>query len=314
MYCLVVPFWKKTFDSIGYTYSYNKNLYDLKLWQIVEIEFKSEIWFWIVYDFIDKIDFDENKLKNIINIKSSTIFIDSYRLFLLKYISERYYTPIHNSLSLFIPKDLINKVINNKLKYNEKKYIYSNNNQLYLSPPQEKIYNKIKKSDSNKFLLYWVTWSWKTHIYIKLILDSLLKWEQSLLLIPEIILWNQIFKKIKDFFWSDVLLINSTITQTKKTKYFLDIANWNAKIVVWTRSSIFYPFKNLWLIIMDEEHDNSYVSDQSPRYKSIDIVNKITDLNKNKLILWSWTPSVENMYKWIKWEYEILNLLDKYKN
>lgn len=313
MYCLVIPFWKKTFDSIWYTYSYNKDLTNLELWQIVEIEFKNEVVYWIVYDFIDKIEFDENKLKNILSIKNNQCFINWYRLYLLKYISEKYFTPIHNSLSLFLPKDLINKVINNKLKYSEKKYIYSNTKKFNLNTSQENIYNKIKNSEYNKFLLYWVTWSWKTHIYIKLILVSLLKWEQSLLLIPEIILWNQIFKKIKDFFWDDVLLINSTITQTKKTKYFLDIYNWNAKIIIWTRSSIFYPYKNLWLIIMDEEHDNSYISDQSPRYKSIDILNKITDLNKNKLVLWSWTPSVESMYKWLKWDYEVLNLLDKYE-
>lgn len=313
MYCLVIPFWKKTFDSIWYTYSYNKDLTNLELWQIVEIEFKNEVVYWIVYDFIDKIEFDENKLKNILSIKNNQCFINWYRLYLLKYISEKYFTPIHNSLSLFLPKDLINKVINNKLKYSEKKYIYSNTKKFNLNTSQENIYNKIKNSEYNKFLLYWVTWSWKTHIYIKLILDSLLKWEQSLLLIPEIILWNQIFKKIKDFFWDDVLLINSTITQTKKTKYFLDIYNWNAKIIIWTRSSIFYPYKNLWLIIMDEEHDNSYISDQSPRYKSIDILNKITDLNKNKLVLWSWTPSIESMYKWLKWDYEVLNLLDKYE-
>lgn len=312
MYCLIIPFWKKTFDSIWYTYSYSENLHNLKLWQIVEIEFKNEIWYWIIYEFVNKIDFDESKLKSILSIKNNECFINWYRLYLLKYISEKYFTPIHNSLSLFLPKDLISKVINEKLKYTEKIYTYNKNCHLILNKEQEVIYNKIKLSKNNKFLLYWVTWSWKTHIYIKLILDSLLKWEQSLLLIPEIILWNQIFKKIKDFFWDDVLLINSTITQTKKTKYFLDIANWNAKIIVWTRSSIFYPYKNLWLIIMDEEHDNSYISDQSPRYKSIDILNKITDLNSNMLLLWSGTPSVENMYNWVKWKYEILNLLNKY--
>ncbi len=164
-----------------------------------------------------------------------------------------------------------------------------------------------------KILFFWITWSWKTEIYINTIKDHLDAWEQSLLLVPEIILSNQLASKIKDVFWDDVLVINSTITEATKTKYFVDIMSWNAKIIIWTRSSLFYPYSNLWLIIIDEEHDNSYISDQSPRYNAIEIANKITDLNNNKLVLASWTPSIDSMYNGVKDYYKIVNLLEKYK-
>ena len=162
-------------------------------------------------------------------------------------------------------------------------------------------------------MLFWVTWSWKTEIYINLIKKYIDEWKQVLFLIPEIILWNQISSKVKKVFWNDVILINSTITETQKTKYFIDIYHNKAKVILWTRSTLFYPFNNLWLIIIDEEHDNSYVSDQSPRYNAIEIANKITDINNNKLLLASGTPSINSMYKAINKEYELLNLLDKYK-
>jgi primosomal protein N' (replication factor Y) len=132
-------------------------------------------------------------------------------------------------------------------------------------------------------------------------------------LIPEIILSNQVSNKIKEVFWNDVLIINSTVSAAKRTWYWMDIFTWKAKIIIWTRSAIFYPFNNLWTIIVDEEHDNSYISDQSPRFHSLDLVNKIVDYLDISLLLASWTPSVTSMYKSIKWEYKQVTLLEKYK-
>jgi primosomal protein N' (replication factor Y) len=93
----------------------------------------------------------------------------------------------------------------------------------------------------------------------------------------------------------------------------MDIYTGKAKVIIWTRSALFYPYNNLWSIIVDEEHDNSYVSDQAPRFHSLDIVNKISDLLNIPLLLASWTPSVTSMYKSVKWEYKQVSLLKKYK-
>ena len=69
----------------------------------------------------------------------------------------------------------------------------------------------------------------------------------------------------------------------------------------------------MWIIIIDEEHDNSYISDQTPRYNAIEIANKISDLSWCKLLLASWTPSVNSMYKAINWDCKLLNLFEKFK-
>jgi primosomal protein N' (replication factor Y) len=106
--------------------------------------------------------------------------------------------------------------------------------------------------------------------------------------------------------------MNSSITEGNKTKAWISINSEETKIIIWTRSALFYPYNNLWLIIVDEEHDNSYKSDQAPRYNSIEIANKITELHWNKLLLASWTPSINSMYNAIKGEYKLLKLLEKY--
>ena len=161
-------------------------------------------------------------------------------------------------------------------------------------------------------LLYWLTWSWKTEIYIKLIQETITSWKQALLLIPEIILTNQIAEKISNVFWDNILIINSTVTDATKTKYWIDIYNSNAKIIIWTRSALFYPYKNLDLIIIDEEHDNSYISDSSPRYNWIEVANKISDVTWAKLLLASGTPSIKNMYSALRGKYKLVSLLEKY--
>ena len=312
MYLLIIPFTKKTFDSIWYTYTIEKSFESsVKIGSVVEFFLKDELTYWIVYDFCDNINFDKSKLKEIVWIKNQEQFIAWYRLKLLKYISEEYFTPIHNSLSLFLPSDTKKKIINNKYKTKTYWLSYNINFDIDLNSNQYEAYSKIKQNQKN--LLFWVTWSWKTHIYIKLIQDQLKDSKQSLLMIPEIILTTQISQNIKYYFWDDVLIINSTITDATKTKYFQQIKNWEAKVILWTRSSLFYPFNDLGLIIIDEEHDNSYISDQSPRYNSIDIANKITDLNWNMLVLWTWTPSVKTMYNAINWKYNLVNLFEKYK-
>lgn len=317
MFCLVIPFWK-SFDEFWFTYKIPKKLQkDVKLWIVVEIPFWNKKEFWVLYKKIDKLDKNINleNIKEIDSIKFDKQIISSYRLDLLSFISKNYFTPIHNSLNLFLPKNLIEKIKKDKFSLEKiGKYNYTFSEKLILSKKQQEIYENILDKKENKFLLYWITWSWKTEIYIKLIEKYLKENKQILLLIPEIILTNQISNRLKKVFWKDIIVLNSTISPAKKTNYFIDIYSWNAKIIVWTRSAIFYPFSDLWLIIIDEEHDNSYKSDQAPRYNSLEIAEKITKLNKNKLILASWTPSINSMYRALKWDFKVLYLLEKFKN
>ncbi len=93
MYCYIIPFWK-TFDNIGFTYSIPDNLViDIMLWQVIEIPFKNDVIYWIVYNIFDNLDSTINKesIRDIISIKNDFSVIDSYRLYLLKFISDHYF-------------------------------------------------------------------------------------------------------------------------------------------------------------------------------------------------------------------------------
>jgi len=316
MYSIVSPF-TKTFDDLGLIYKIPDFLvWDIKLWQIVEIPLRTWSELALVLDIQEfiTVSYDVSKIKEISCIFDERVFLNQYQLDTIPWISQYYFTPIHNATRLFFPKNLLWKIEKVKLELESKKQKqYSFDHNLDLSESQAKVYSEITDSTVQNILLYWITGSGKTEVYIKIIQDNILAGKQTLVMIPEIILTNQILTRLQKVFWKDVISINSSVTDATKTKHWVDIYTWNAKVIVWTRSSLFYPYNNLATIIIDEEHDNSYISDQAPRYNAIEVAQQITKLNWNKLILWSGTPSVATMYKSIKDDsFQVVNLLEKF--
>ena len=317
MYAIVSPFWN-TFDDIGLTYFIPEHLqWDIKKYCIVEIPLKNKIEIAVVLDLQESTDIDLDKIKSLISIKTSHTYLQAYQWELMYFIVKHYFTLVHNAAGLFFPRNLREKIKNEKIereleKLESIKPEYVFNYDRSLTEKQSLVYNTILKSENNKHLLYGITGSGKTEIYIHLMKKYLDEWKQSLLLIPEIILWGQIGDRIKQVFWEEVIVINSTVTEATKTKYFLWIRSWKIKIVLGTRSALFYPYNDLWVIIVDEEHDGSYVSDSAPRYHWVEVAEKISELTWCKLLLASGTPSVKSMYRGVKWEYEVLNLLEKF--
>lgn len=313
----IISLFSQSFDDIGFTYKIPQELIStLNVWMIVLVPFGKKTTFWVVLDISENTNFEINKIKEITNIYSKDIFLNHNQIKLLTWISKNYFTLIHSSTNLFFPKNLIWKIEKNKFQIDKelKDLNYTFDYKKILNTSQKEVYEKIINSKNNKFLLYWVTWSWKTEIYINLIKHYLDNNKQVLLLVPEIILTNQIFERIKSVFWSEVLVLNSTVSEAKKTKYWELIHQNKAKIVIWTRLSLFYPYNNLWLIIIDEEHDNSYISDNTPRYDGVDVALKISELNDTKILLASWTPKVNHLYNFLKWWNEVLNLFNEYEN
>lgn len=315
MFILVTPF-SKTFDEIWLIYHVPDFLVtEINLWLMVEIPIRNNIEIAIILKIVDQweINFDLSKIKSILSIIENNILLNDYQLKVLPWLADYYFTPIHNSACLFIPKNMRSKIEKKKFDITKTKtYNYRFDHNVELREKQIETLWKIRNSKNNKVLLHWVTGSWKTEVYIKLIKECLDKGKQSLFLIPEIILNNQLFERLESVFWDEILVINSTVTDAKKTSYWIDIHNNNAKIIIWTRSALFYPYDNLGLIIIDEEHDNSYQSDQAPRYNTIEVANIIADITWIKLLLWSGTPSLKTMFQAVKGKYELVSLLEVY--
>lgn len=325
MYYRVIPF-NRTFDTYGLVYKVPDNI-NIAPWNIAIVPFRNTqelaLCMWQVKD--NELNCEISSIKVIISLYSEFEFLSEYQRNVIDFVSTHYITPIHHALTLYFPRNLIEKISKNtisKIKISE--YAYKNPD-ILLTKMQQEIYTKIEKNSLNsllagemklhsKYLIYGVTGSWKTQIYMKIISDNLSKWKQTLLLIPEIILTSQIGERVKKMFWDDVIMLHSGVSAAKKSKYWMDIHAGNAKIIIGTRSSLFYPYNNLWAIIIDEEHDNSYISDQAPRYHSLDIAEKISDLQNIPLILWSGTPRATTFYRALKWEFQVLQLLEKYKS
>lgn len=315
MLVTVSPF-VKSFDDIGLTYLVPKELEEyISLGIVVDVPLQTQIVSGVILDIQkeEKLIFDIDKLKPIVGIKYETPLLHNYQLKVIKWISKYYFCKIHSSINLYFPRNLKEKIEKIKLDLTSKKELkYVFNYKKNLTKNQEKVFKQIEKTDKD-IIFYWVTWSGKTEVYVNLVKKYLDMWKQSLILLPEIILNNQIFERFKEVFWDDVVIINSSITETSKYKNRVDIYNNNAKVIIWTRSSLFYPYANLWLVIVDEEHDLSYKSDSTPKIDIREIALKMREYIDFKLIFASGTPSIKTIYKWLTKEFEIVNLLQEYE-
>lgn len=174
-----------------------------------------------------------------------------------------------------------------------------------LSAEQETAYQLIKENSLKEvnpiknFLIHGITGSGKTEIYFELIQDTLEKKESAIILVPEISLAPQLIDRLKQRFPNQEILIwHSAIDEQERLYSFTKLMTEESVIVVGARSAIFSPVTNLSLIIMDEEHENSYKQDQpAPRYHTRNIAEKRAELNNALLILGSATPCVESYQK-----------------
>jgi primosomal protein N' (replication factor Y) len=157
--------------------------------------------------------------------------------------------------------------------------------------------NDINENIHRTYLLHGITGSGKTEIYVRTIQKVIEKGKQAILLIPEIALTYQIVKYFRSYFGDRVTFINSRLSKGEKYDQFMKAKNGQVDIVIGPRSALFVPFKNLGLIIIDEEHENSYKSENPPKYHAREVAAKRAEIEAASLILGSATPSVESYKK-----------------
>ena len=167
------------------------------------------------------------------------------------------------------------------------------------------------KSANNKFLINGVTGSGKTEVYLQIVEEVLKDNKSAIILVPEIGLTPQTVARFKGRFNEEVAIIHSKLTQKERYDQWMRIKNGDIRIVVGARSAIFSPVQNLGIIIIDEEHDNSYVSSHTPKYKTVDIAEFMADINNVMLILGSATPSLDSYYKASKGIYRLYEMNER---
>ncbi len=165
--------------------------------------------------------------------------------------------------------------------------------------------------ESKKYLLFGVTGSGKTRVFLEMFDEILKTGKQCLLLVPEISLTSQMLRGLTDRFSDNIAIVHSKLSPAMRYDAFLRVRSGEAKIVIGARSALFMPFCDLGMIVIDEEHENSYKSSQSPRYNTIDVANFISDKTGCQLLLASATPSVESYHNALTGKYELLTLKER---
>lgn len=179
---------------------------------------------------------------------------------------------------------------------------------LPLTKEQAKAMQEIEESNDAIYLLNGVTGSGKTEIYLQLAEKQLNKGKQVLILVPEISLTPMMIQRVSARFKSALAIYHSGLNPQEKYEQYQLVKNKQARIVVGTRSSVFLPFDDLGLIIVDEEHDNSYKQDNQPCYHARDIAIYRGKYHHCKVILGSATPSLDSYARALRHVYHLVEL------
>lgn len=228
-----------------------------------------------------------------------------------------------------VKKEVLNKIsvssVNTLLKKNilleekEENYRYNLINEekikFNLNEEQQKVYKEIFNfiNTNETFLLYGVTGSGKTNVYMKVIEDVIKNNKTAILLVPEISLTPQIIKRFTSYF-SNIAVLHSGLSDGEKYDEWRKINEGKVNIVIGARSAIFAPLKNIGVIIIDEEHSQTYKQENNPRYNAIDIAKERCKYHNCPLILGSATPSLESFARAKKGVYKLLELKNRYNN
>ena len=191
--------------------------------------------------------------------------------------------------------------------------------QLQLSEAQQMAFEEIKNSFAQKevCLLHGVTSSGKTEIYIKLIEEYIKKEKQVLYLLPEIALTTQLVARLRDYFGNKVAVYHSKYSNNERVEVWQQVLERSpkAQIVIGARSALFLPFSNLGLVIVDEEHEQTFKQvDPAPRYHARDASIVLANSHKAKVLLGSATPSIETYYNAQSGKYGLVEIFKRYGN
>ena len=177
-----------------------------------------------------------------------------------------------------------------------------------LTAEQKQAVETIETDERTAQLLHGVTGSGKTEIYLTLIAKCLKEGKSSIFLVPEISLTPQMLSQLRARFGKNAAILHSGLSAGERFDEWWRLRTGEAKIAIGARSAIFAPLENLGVIIIDEEHDSSYVSETAPRYNTFDVAYLRAKRNGCKLVLGSATPSVETYKRAKEGEFSLIRL------
>ena len=240
----------------------------------------------------ERVCFPEEKIKDIDSVLDKEFSVEEELLSLAVWMSREYGTGLNQCLKTVIP---VKKKVKKRGKATELLW-KAEEAPLSLTKEQANVLEGIKLAFSKgekAALLFGVTGSGKTEVYLKLMEEIIRKRKEVIFLIPEISLSFQTRSRIEKRFPGLVSVLHSKMSQGERAESMEKCRSGEVKILMGPRSALFAPFSNLGLIIMDEEQDRSYKSEQAPRYETRDVIRKRGELSSCPVLFGSATPSVQ---------------------
>lgn len=242
---------------------------------------------------------ESNQIKNIGQIKVLEILIEN------EYISvadiQRFANVSRSVINTLIKNTLIEHITIEVQRDPLRHLSYEKTTPLVPTNEQKEVLDDIKKdiynNEFSETLIFGVTGSGKTEIYLQLIQEVINKNKTAIVLVPEISLTPQTVKRFKGRFGDEVAVLHSRLSLGERFDQWMEIFKGRIKIVVGVRSAIFAPLKNIGIVIIDEEHEDSYRADSKPKYDARDIAKKRCQYYNGVLVYGSATPSIEMFYK-----------------
>ena len=299
-------------NIFNYPFTYESDL-KLKLGDFVEVPFGKSKSIGVVWDEFEKNSNKSFKIKKVIN-KLDIPSLNKNTIKFLKWFSEYNIVPQGMALKLVL---LGGKPVRT---FEEKFYQDFNfkikENSIQLSSEQKKILNQLNHSIKNfrVHVLQGTTGSGKTFVYFEALKKILKKGHQGLILLPEIGLTNQFEKKFVEFFGFKPAIWHSSISKKNKEIIWSGIITEKIKIVIGARSSLFLPFKKLGIIIVDEEHDQSYKQDEGVIYNARDMAISRASFENISINLITAVPSIETYENIKKNKYSVSKLEKRYQD
>ncbi len=299
-------------NIFNYPFTYESDI-ELKIGDFVEVPFGKTKITGVVWDEFEKNNSKKFKIKKIIR-KLNIPSLKKNTLNFLKWFSEYNIVPKGMALKLVLTNDKELKNIDQK--FYDNLVFNGHNNIIKLTNDQRKCLEQINNfnKEFKVHVLQGTTGSGKTFVYFEALKKILEKGHQGLILLPEIGLTTQFEKKFTEFFGFRPAIWHSGVTKKNKKIIWHGIIRGKISVVIGARSSLFLPFKNLGLIIVDEEHDQSYKQDEGVIYNARDMAISRASFEKIPVNLITSVPSVETYENIKNKKYSISKLEQRYQN
>ena len=254
------------------------------------------------------------------NLKSISSFVDEEPVLTMEniklafWMSDRFFCTVYDALRVMLPVVMSFKRKRKTAADNES--VETADKSIELNQQQNQVYSELlpllKNNTPEAALLYGITGSGKTQVYLKLIESALSFGKTAIVLVPEIALTPQTVQIFSSHFGETVAVLHSALGTGQRYDEWKRIKDGNVNVVIGTRSAVFAPLQNIGLIVIDEEQEHTYKSESSPRYHAREIAKYRVTKSSGLLLLSSATPSVESMYAAKTGKYKLFHLMNRY--